>query len=234
MDVLIRIFAAVTIIIGAMECFVGYRSIKSFPCLIGIIAGVSVGCAVGIISSSVIAGMVIGSLLGGIFGIGLYLWNAFGIIVIAICFGMVSGSLLFSNMIVGTVIGITTGIFTLFYYKIGTVISSSVFGSVVIVFSAFALMGEKSVSDEMLIYALVICALATVVGIACQFLTTIYDDFEQYNIFETIGDRAESESFSEKRYPGLQRAYRNYCIRCGSDISVNNGKCPRCGFNFDD
>ncbi len=234
MEILVRVFAAFTIILGAIECFIGFKSLKSVPLLLGFLAGASLGCTIGILSGNAVVGVIVATLLGVILGICSYLWTALGIISASICFGITAGSLLFTNILVGIIAGFIFGIFTLFFYKLGTVISSAFYGAVVIVVSAFVIMDVTSITGDLLIYSSVISIFATIAGITCQMLTTMYDDFEQRNIFETVGDHMESESFSEKRYPGLQRAYRNYCIKCGYNISNSNGKCPRCGFDFDD
>ena len=52
--------------------------------------------------------------------------------------------------------------------------------------------------------------------------------------FDTVKDYSDSGALIEKKYPGFQKAFRNFCIKCGYDMSDLGGKCPRCGFDFDE
>lgn len=233
MEILMIVFAVAALIIGTTECFVGYKSIKELPWLMGFVAGASLGVAIGFVVHNSIIGVILFFAIGIVTALLSICWKSVGILCTSLCFGTVAASIVFQDIIFGITAGFICLLFTMFFYKIGSVISSSLFGSSLIIFSALQIMNISNNGIIRIIFCIVIWIAATFVGSICQFLTTFYDDFDQRNIIDTIKDYNESESFSQKRYPGLQRAYRNYCIKCGYDVSDLGGKCPRCGFDFD-
>ncbi len=234
MEVLIIVFAVAALIVGAIECFVGYKSIKELPWLMGFISGASLGVLIGFNLDNLLLGIILSFSIGIVTALAAFFFKSVGIMCISLLFGTVVGTVVFGHIVFGVLTGFICLLFTMFFYKPGSVIASSMFGASLIIFSARLIMNPQETSIGMFIIQSAIWIAVTLAGSTCQALTTFYDDFGQRNIIDTIRDYNESESFSEIRYPGYQRAYRNYCIKCGYDVSDLDGKCPRCGFDFDE
>lgn len=67
-------------------------------------------------------------------------------------------------------------------------------------------------------------------GIAVQYITTKKSKHEKK--YRRLVN--QTTTFSERKYPGMQRAYRNFCIKCGCELFESTDRCPRCGYSYDD
>ena len=231
MDVVFVIFAVLALIVGAAECFVGYKSVKELSPLAGYIAGASLGTLIGIFTDSILYGIIFFFVFGFITAVISYFLKSAGIILISGICTVVSVTLIFGNITAGVITGLVIVMFTMFFYKTGSVISTSFLGSAVIVYSAFYLV-KFTIEGDILFFCILIWILIDLVGVICQLLTTMYDNFDNRSIIDTISNYFGYDAVLERKYPGFQRAYRNYCIKCGFEVSDLNGKCPRCGFDF--
>lgn len=226
--------AVIAIIIGACECFVGYKSIKEIRPVLGFLSGASLGVCVGLLTQNFSIGISAFFALGIFVGILSYFIRCFGIIGISTLFGLTSGVLLFGNIIPGIIIGTVCLFFTMFFYKLGAVVSSALYGSGLIIYSVLTIIEGELYSSEGFPVITIIWMISTVAGIICQIVTTFCDDFGQRNVIDTVKDYSDSGALIEKKYPRFQKAFRNFCIKCGYDMSDLGGKCPRCGFDFDE
>ncbi len=228
----IRLFACVSLIIGAVECFAGYKIMKVMMAIWGFFIGSLIGVIIGVASDSVALGFIMVVLLGvGLAVVAFRLYIA-GIFILTAFLSAIALYIISDSMLISGIIAILIGVLAVFFVKPVVIITTSFSGAGIILSSAYIMMAQR-VGDNPIITAILWIPIA-LAGIACQFITTQNTRAERKKV---TGQRANQDSamtFSERKYPGMQRAYRNFCIKCGCELLGSTDKCPRCGFCIED
>lgn len=227
-DGAIKVLAVFTLIIGALECFAGFKIMKVMMSVWGFIIGATIGIVIGVVSESAGLAISLGLVFGIVLAILAYKLYLAGIFILTSTLTFATIYLVSKSVPVGVIIGLVVGVAAMFFVRIVVICSTAVSGAGMILSSAYALMELNA--DSIMIILWIPIALA---GILCQFMTTSKTAaIASLKIFQDKRD-GDTMTFSERRYPGMQRAYRNFCIKCGCEMSGSE-KCPRCGFEIGD
>lgn len=241
LGILLKILLCFSLLLGAIECFAGYKILKPTMLMWGLLIGVSGGIAAGILTENIIVGIVLALLLGVVFGLLFYELEAIGRFLLTAVLVTLALYLIIENIWIALMIGIPLGIAAIFFAKHVFIFSSSFSGAAILLFSAFAIInnvtsfeafGKGIIAENIFAPFMLLWAALAVFGILCQYFTTQNEVEYSGNSswYPVSSSENTSLSFSEMRYPGMQRAYRNYCINCGYDLYGSRGACPRCGF----
>ncbi|MCC8098133.1 MAG: hypothetical protein LIO44_06225 [Eubacterium sp.] len=231
----------ISLIMGLLECFAGFKVMKFITALFGVGLGIAIGVSIGVAADNT-GVMIIAVLLFGA-GLGFAAYTLYKIFVFLLVFVLVCGAayLLTDIAVVAVILGIAAAAAAVFLIKPVVIITTAIGGasSVVTVLMSFF---ETVPAQHRLIYTLLLLAFAAA-GMFVQYVTNTKNPWD-LNSFKkmftiNIGNKAAEEeqfSFSERKYPGLQRAYRNYCINCGCELSASEAdeSCPVCGFKIED
>ena len=131
------------------------------------------------------------------------------------------------NVYISLLIAIAAGVLSIYFVKPVVIITTSVAGAGIIISSAYLMM-KLNINESPVITAILWIPIA-VTGIIVQYITAKKRNREKRrNMYN------QELTFSEIRYPGMQRAYRNFCIKCGYGMFGSVDECPRCGYSYDD
>jgi hypothetical protein len=185
-------------VIGAVECFLGYRMFKVVVVLFGFVVGGAVSAAVGYDVSHVEAIAWVAGLVGGVIAaILLIVFYFVGVFLVGAYFGALAGALLFATAGgspapgVLLVIAVAAGVIALVFQKLMIVVSTAFGGALNVVAGAAFLLGVidlaslarltrigPGVFEQLVrsagsrIYALVLCWLALgIAGVIVQYRT---------------------------------------------------------------
>lgn len=219
-DAIIKVFACIPIIIGAVECFAGYKVMKTVLAILSFTIGAFLGVLIGVSTNTVLG--VISVLVFGI-GLAVLAYNLYhiGIFILIIFLTTVAVNMICREIIISILIGFLLGVLAVFLEKPVIIISTSFAGAGIMLSSALFMAGFRL--QDILALSAVLWIVMALAGMVCQYFTT-QDDASEYT--------TAYRSFSERKYPGMQRAYRNFCIMCGFEMNSSSEKCPRCGFSY--
>ena len=230
-DGLIKAAAVIMLIIGALECFAGFKIMKAMMAVWGFLFGAAIGIAVGVTEQSVELSIVFSLMFGITIAILAYKLYLLGIFVLISTMSGFALYLITESIASGIAIGIIAGTAAVFFVKPVVIFSTAVSGASIIISSVYTLMGIGVDSGKAAM--IVLWIMSSLAGIVCQYKTTS-------KINAPMGLRLFTDkssdimTLSERRYAGMQKAYRNFCIKCGCRLSGGGNKCPRCGFEIDD
>ncbi len=231
-EAMIKLFAAVMLLFGAVECFAGFRIMKVMLAIYGFLAGTVIGVVLGVRSDSVALGLLFVVAAGTVLAALSYKLYQAGIFLMAMFLVSVAGFLVFDSLPPAMLTGFAAGILAVLFTKPVVVVTTAFSGARLMLSAAYMLMGLDTDADP--VVTVVLWLVITAAGIACQYATTKGDaKTQRMPLNSTATVAVNPASFSEKKYPGMQRAYRNFCIRCGTEMGTAS-KCPKCGFRFDD
>lgn len=217
MEVCGKIFACVMLLVGAIECFAGFKIMKFTLALWGLGIGVACGTAIGIEWQSTVTAVVFSLIFGAVLALSSFKMHLFGTFIkntFLIAFAMCSVTEdIPTALIVGTICG---GAAT-YFSKHGVIACTAFSGARAILFFAYIVMS----SEENPLVSVFLWIPITAVGIAVQYVTT------------KGNEKKRVTTWSERKYPGMQKAYRNFCIKCGNELRGAD-KCQRCGYNYED
>ena len=143
-------FLAVSILIGMLCCFWGYRAFKIVLGIVGFAAGAYFGAIIAAhftggfgaiaIIAGVIGGLIGGSLIVAVYYLGVFVLGALGGWVI---YTMITGAVGYGPHIVLLILlALLGGILALFFQKFIIIVSTAFFGSWLIVSGGFSLLGS--------------------------------------------------------------------------------------------
>lgn len=229
---MVRLLACVSLIIGAVECFAGFKIMKIMMAVWGFFIGAFVGVVIGLIADSMAMGVVMIIFIGLALAILSFKLYIAGIFIFTAFMSGVAVYLIFESFVVSAWIGIAIGVLAVFFVKPVVIVTTAISGAGSIVSSAYMMMNLGLDENRMTTTLLWIpIALA---GIVVQFITTQKIKGTNMGISTYMKSANPSMTFSERKYPGMQRAYRNFCIKCGCELFDGVSKCPRCGYSYDD
>ena len=129
----VYLITAILVIIGALYCFLGCKIFKLQMAIAGFIAGLVLGLYLFIgAAATLLIAIVIGIVIGIACAIAAFQFFRVGIFISVGLLGFVAGYLLLNNIIAAFILGIIVGIVGFFNGYHVIIISSSVFGGVVL------------------------------------------------------------------------------------------------------
>ena len=229
---IIRLFACISLVIGAVECFAGFKIMKAMMAIWGLFIGAALGVVIGVLADNTALGIIFVLLLGiGLAVLSFKLYLA-GIFILSAFLTTIALYIMFENIFVALLFAIGVGVLAIFFVKPVVIITTSVSGAGIILSSAYLMMDlGLNASPVVTVVLWIPIALA---GIAVQYITTKKIKGEKLGVRAPLRSKNPSMTFSEKKYPGMQRAYRNFCIKCGCELFGTTSECPRCGYSYDD
>ncbi len=231
-DNIIRLFACVSLVIGAVECFAGFKIMKAMMAIWGFFIGAMLGVVIGVLAESAALGII----LVLVFGIGLAVLSfklyLAGIFILTAFLTTIALYIMFENIFIALLFGIGVGVLAIYFVKPVVIITTSVSGAGIILSSAYLLM-DLGLNASPIVTVILWIPIA-LVGIAVQYITTQKIKWEKLGVKSSLRSPNPSMTFSERKYPGMQRAYRNFCIKCGCELFGTTDKCPRCGYIYND
>ena len=153
---LLQLLHILIIVWGLADCFFGYRIFKLTLTVLGVVTGAALGIFLGgaLFDGGLIAlssGFLLGGILGGALAFYVYLAGVFvlgfgvGMILAAPLLDPIGGSLL--NILL--VIGILTGILSIFLVKVMIIVITAVTGAFRVVYGAGYLVGGYNLFDAL-------------------------------------------------------------------------------------
>ncbi len=230
-DSIIRLFACISLVIGAVECFAGFKIMKAMLAIWGFFIGAMLGVVIGVATESTVFGFIMVLVLGIGLAVLAYKLYLAGIFILTAFLTGIAFYVIFENIAVSILLGIGIGVLAIFFVKPVVIISTAFSGAGVILSSAYLMM-DLGMNANPVVTAILWIPIA-LTGIVVQFITTQNTKSDKMGI-KPLKSPNPSRTFSERKYPGMQRAYRNFCIKCGYELQGTTNKCPRCGFSFDD
>ncbi len=228
---IIRLFACISLVIGAVECFAGFKIMKAMLAVWGFFIGAMLGVVIGVATESTVLGFIMVLFLGVGLAILAYKLYLAGIFILTAFLIGIAFYVIFENIVVSILFGIGVGVLAIFFVKPVVIISTSFSGAGIILSSAYLMM-DLGMNANPIVTAILWIPIA-LTGIAVQYITTQNTKADKVGV-KPLRSPNPSRTFSERKYPGMQRVYRNFCIKCGYELQGTTNECPRCGFSFDD
>ena len=240
-DTVIKLFACISVVIGAVECFAGFKTMKAMPAIWGVLVGAAIGVIIGAYTDIVALGIIFVLVCGLGAAILFYKYYLVGIFILITFLTTIAFYVLCYNIIISLLIAILVGLLAVFFIKPVVIVSTSFAGAGIILSSAYLIMGV--LTPEYMIHGTgenappvitaILWALLMMAGVFCQYITISNTRSNSNGKERRSVSYDPTMTYSERRYPGMQRAYRNFCIKCGCELQGAYDKCPRCGFSFD-
>lgn len=227
-DNIIRFFACISLVIGAVECFAGFKIMKAIMAIWGFFIGAMLGVVVGVVSESTVLGFVLVIIFGVVLAVLSFKLYLAGVFILTAFFTAVALYIMFENIFIALLLAVGVGMLSIFFVKPVVIITTAISGAGIILSSAYLMMNLEMNGSP--IISTILWIPIALVGIVVQYITTQKIKGEK----EPLRSTNPSTTFSERKYPGMQRAYRNFCIKCGCELFGNTNKCPRCGYDYDD
>lgn len=227
----IRLFACISLIIGAVECFAGFKIMKAMMAVWGLFIGAVIGTAIGFAVGSTAVGVIFALVFGAALAILSYKLYLAGIFVFTAFLTAVAVFIMFENIFVAIPIAIGAGIAAVYFVKPTVIAITAISGAGIILSSAYLVMNLGMRGSPVIMFILWFPIALS--GIAVQYITTKKTKRAGTGT-SSLRSVNPPITFSERKYPGMQRAYRNFCIKCGCELFGTAGKCPRCGYIYDD
>lgn len=229
-DILSKIYACIFMLIGSAECFAGYKLSKSIPEIKGFFIGAMAGIAVGFYTGSPVIGAVLIFSIGCFFAFLSAISFYTGKIIVSAFTVWASVILVFHNFLIACIAGFVAGIATLFFTKHSVILATAFSGIGIVLASAYFLMDTDMAST----FVLTLCLWIPVTGFGavCQYITNPKSSETISGIAFSSKPKPKPAVANDSPYPGMQVAYRVFCINCGLRLPENK-ICPRCGFAID-
>lgn len=229
---IIRLFACVSLIIGAVECFAGFKIMKTMMSIWGFFIGAMLGVIIGVTAENTILGVVLVVVLGVTLAVLAFKLYLAGIFILTAFLTAIALYIIFGNIFAALFFAIVVGTLAMCFVKPVVILTTAISGAGIIVSSAYLMM-DLGMNGNPVATAILWVPIA-VAGITVQYITTQKTRGARPRHRASLKTSDSSMTFSERRYPGMQRAYRNFCIKCGCELFGTASKCPRCGYSYDD
>jgi hypothetical protein len=132
----INIIVGLGIVIGAIQCFFGYRIFKVVLCLVGFILGGSIAASIGYAVSHQESISLLAGLIGGVIGAALMVTLYFvGVFLVGAFLGTILGTVFFTaaasnpNPAVLLIFAVVAGVIALFFQKFAIIVSTAFVGA---------------------------------------------------------------------------------------------------------
>lgn len=231
-DNIIRLFACISLVIGAVECFAGFKIMKAMMAIWGFFIGAMLGVVIGVVAESTILGFLLVIVFGVALAVLSFKFYLAGIFILTAFLTTIALYIMFENIFVALLFAIGVGVLAIYFVKPVVIITTAISGAGIILSSAYLMM-DLGMNGSPVVTVILWIPIA-LAGIAVQYITTQKNKGEKLGVKAPLRSPNPSMTFSERKYPGMQRAYRNFCIKCGCELFGTTNKCPRCGYSYDD
>lgn len=231
-DNIIRLFACISLIIGAVECFAGFKIMKAMMAIWGFFIGAMLGVVIGVVAESTVLGVILVVVFGAILAILSFKLYIAGIFILTAFLTTIALYIMCENIFVALLLAIIVGILAIYLEKPVVIITTAISGAGIILSSAYMIM-DLGLNGSPVVTVILWIPIA-LAGIAVQYITTQKIKSNKLGMKAKFKSSNPSMTFSERKYPGMQRAYRNFCIKCGCELLGATDKCPRCGYSYND
>lgn len=229
---IIRLFACISLIIGAVECFAGFKIMKAMMAIWGFFIGAMIGVVIGVVTESTALGVILVVIFGVALAILSFKLYLAGIFILTAFLTTVALYIMFENIFVALLFAVVVGILAIYFVKPVVIITTAISGAGIILSSAYMIM-DLGLNGSPVVTVILWIPIA-LSGIAVQYITTQKIRSNKLGMKAKLKSPNPSMTFSERKYPGMQRAYRNFCIKCGCELLGTTDKCPRCGYSYND
>lgn len=232
LDNIIKLFAYISLIIGAIECFAGFKIMKAMLAIWGFFIGAALGAFAGVAAESAVLGFALMIIFGGALAVLSYKLYLAGIFILTTFLTTIALYIMFENIFIALLLAVVVGVLSVLFVKPVVIITTAISGAGIILSSAYMIM-DLGMNGSPIVTVILWIPIA-LAGMAVQYITTKKIKGEKLGLKSTLSSPNPSMTFSERKYPGMQRAYRNFCIKCGCELFGSTNKCPRCGYSYDD
>ena len=231
MELAIRLFSGISLIIGAVECFAGYKLMKMMTAIWAIFIGAFLGVTIGVKTGSAVFGVVMVLVLCVTLVILLYKFQSLSVLIMSTLLAFAAMYAITEKIFITIFFGIMVGTLIFFFEKPAIVVSKAFSGAGIILASAYIMMGMGVNGNK--IVTTILWIPISLIGMFVQYVTTQKPKVRR----RTTAFEKPTEAmplYNKKNSSIMQKAYRNYCIKCGSKMPGDNERCSKCGFSFDD
>ena len=227
-----KAIAGVCLLIGLIQCFAGFKVYKFMMGVFGFFFGAAIGAVVAVLCKIPDYSLLVAAVLGIIFAFLSYKLYLIGVFLMTFISSIFVLMVLVQNIYIAAIAAFVIALLAVFFVKPVIIVTTSLSGAELIVSAMGVLIGFYRLGFFII---LALKLFFVVVGIVLQFLTNMKrkpavpaqnNVPPQKKVFAEI-------PVDESKYPGMQRAYRNYCIKCGSRLSDFPDTCPNCGYSYD-
>ena len=229
---IIRFFACISLIIGAIECFAGFKIMKAMMAIWGFFIGAMLGVVIGVLADSTALGVILVIVFGVTLAVLSFKFYLAGIFILTAFLTTIALYIMFENIFIALLLAIGVGILAIYFVKPVVIVTTAISGAGIILSSAYLMM-DLGMNGSPVVTVILWIPIA-LAGIAVQYITTQKIKGDKLGVKSPLKSPNPSMTFSERKYPGMQRAYRNFCIKCGCELFGTTNKCPRCGYTYDD
>lgn len=232
LDSIIRLFACISLVIGAVECFAGFKIMKVMLAIWGFFIGAMLGVIIGVAAQNTILGFAAVIIIGTALAVLSFKLYLAGIFILTAFLTAVALYIMLENIFIAVLFAVLIGALSVFFVKPVVIITTAISGAGIILSSAYLMM-DLGMNGNPIVTTILWIPIA-LTGIFVQYITTQKIKGEKLGVKTALRSPNPSMTFSERKYPGMQRSYRNFCIKCGYELFGNTNKCPRCGYSYDD
>ena len=229
---IIRLFACISLIIGAIECFAGFKIMKAMMAIWGFFIGAMLGVVIGVLADSTALGVILVIVFGVTLAVLSFKFYLAGIFILTAFLTTIALYIMFENIFIALLFAIGVGILAIYFVKPVVIVTTAISGAGIILSSAYLMM-DLGMNGSPVVTVILWIPIA-LAGIAVQYITTQKIKGDKLSVKSLLKSPNPSMTFSERKYPGMQRAYRNFCIKCGCELFGTTNKCPRCEYTYDD
>ncbi len=229
---IIRLFSCISLIIGAVECFAGFKIMKAMMTIWGFFIGAILGVIVGVVVESTVLGVISLIIFGIILSILSYRFYLAGIFILTAFLSAIALYIMSENIFIALFPAVGIGILAMYFVKPVVIITTAISGAGIILSSAYLMMNLGL--NGIPIVTVILWIPLALAGAGVQYITTQKTKSSKHGMKPRSKSPNPSRTADEINYPGMQRAYRNFCIKCGCELSEAEDKCPRCGYSYND
>ena len=229
---IISLFACISLIIGAVECFAGFKIMKAMLAIWGFFIGAMLGVAIGVSADSTTLGVILVIVFGVTLAVLSFKFYLAGIFILTAFLTTIALYIMFESIFIALLLAVGVGILAIYFVKPVVIITTAISGAGIMLSSAY-LMRDLGINGSPVVTVILWIPLA-LAGIAVQYITTQKIKGDKFGVRAALKSPNPSMTFSERKYPGMQRSYRNFCIKCGCELFGTTNKCPRCGYTYDE
>lgn len=219
-----KVIAGICLLIGLVECFAGFKVYKFMMGIYGFFIGAGIGSVIAILCKIPDYAWIVALVMGIIFAILAYKLYLIGVFLMTLSLSALALFLLIKNIYIAVIAAFVIALLAVFFVKPVVIVTTAFSGAELIISSLYIIIGIWNFNP---IINIVLKVFVISIGIAFQFLTNRKSNSQKP---AKVGAQ---EYIDESKYPGMQKAYRNYCIKCGCQLYNSPNTCPQCGYSYD-
>ena len=167
---ILRVFACISFIIAAVECFAGYKIMKAMIAVWGFFIGLAVGVMAGVATDSALLAIFLIVVLGGALAFLSFKFYLAGVFALNAILSGLAFYIVFTNVLLAILFGGLIGLMSIYFVKPIAILCTSISSAGILVASAYTMM-KLDVGANPIITAILWIPIA-LLGILVQFVTT--------------------------------------------------------------